>query len=125
MMMIKIGAATAAAVSLAIAVGHHQGSADPPMPQQAPAETSEDLFREQWARAAGIVLLMSAMAETMQPKAVATEKIAVAPIDKPVADLPKTMTDDPRPQRHRNICERHKMRKVLIRGGKSWRCKKG
>ena len=124
--MFKIVSASAAAISLAIAVGHHQGSADdpPPPPVQQAAETSDDLFADHWTRAAGVVLLMAAMAETMQqPKPVATERIAVAPIDKPVAEVPKAMTiEHPRPK-PRDICQRHGMRKVITRGGKSWRCK--
>jgi hypothetical protein len=36
-----------------------------------------------------------------------------------VAEVPK-----PEPKPESNVCTRHKMHKVYIRGGRSWRCKK-
>jgi hypothetical protein len=55
------------------------------------------------------------------PKLVKTETIIPqdpAPEVK-VAEVPK-----PEPKPESNVCTRHKMHKVYIRGGRSWRCKK-
>jgi hypothetical protein len=93
--------------------------------QIADAATSSDEFDEHWRRAAGVVLLMSAMSQDlMQPKTqvVHTEKIV------PDAAAPKLEIETPKvrrkPKTELNICQRHNLRKVYINGGRSWRCRK-
>jgi hypothetical protein len=58
-----------------------------------------------------------------------TERVA-APTDAPVAE-PPVAREGPRPAAKRvaevtenNICTRHNMRKVMTRGGRSWRCRR-
>ena len=54
--------------------------------------------------------------------------VRTIPIDKPVKMdpplKPTAVASVERPAPERNVCTRHQMRKVITRGGKSWRCRK-
>jgi hypothetical protein len=54
--------------------------------------------------------------------------VRTIPIDKPVKmdppPRPTAVASAEKPAPERNICTRHKLRKVITRGGKSWRCKR-
>jgi hypothetical protein len=122
MTTIKIITATAALFSLALVAVGNRG-VDPPndQAQQSVVPKDIDSFEQHW-RTVGFVMLMAAMMEQMlhppELKVVATE---------PVAPTAPTTTGEhkvsPAISRPRDICQRHHMRKVYIRGGKSWRCK--
>ena len=55
--------------------------------------------------------------------------VRTIPIDKPVKldpppPKPTAVASAERSAPERNVCTRHKLRKVITRGGKSWRCRK-
>ena len=54
--------------------------------------------------------------------------VRTIPIDKPVKMdpplKPTAVASVEKPAPDRNVCTRHKLRKVITRGGKSWRCKR-
>jgi hypothetical protein len=54
--------------------------------------------------------------------------VRTIPIDKPVKLdpplKPTAVASVEKPAPERNVCTRHKLRKVITRGGKSWRCKR-
>jgi hypothetical protein len=80
-----------------------------------------ELFDDRW-RAAGLVMLLAAMLE----KAMPAEPVVAAPPDPPAL---KVAAAEPiaRPAlaaRALDVCQRHRMHKVFIRGGRSWRCRK-
>ena len=70
-----------------------------------------------------------------EPRPVTVERVLPEPAATPTVVPPVIRAnveedDDPKPRRarkrteQRDVCTRHHMRKVLIRGGKSWRCRK-
>jgi hypothetical protein len=54
--------------------------------------------------------------------------VRTIPIDKPVKmdppPKPTAVASVEKPAPDRNICTRHKLRKIMTRGGRSWRCRK-
>jgi hypothetical protein len=54
--------------------------------------------------------------------------VRTIPIDKPVKldppPKPTAVASVEKPAAERNVCTRHKLRKVITRGGKSWKCRK-
>lgn len=71
---------------------------------------------------------------SLEPEIVRT--VPIVPVEKPVEKLVTAAVEEPTPEerpaaRHRqpvtvesNLCTRHGLRKVITRGGKSWRCQK-
>jgi hypothetical protein len=122
----KLAAASAAlwcAGWLAAAIGHFSQNsaplpapADPPQPFAVVVRTipmiPEMPFDDRW-----------------QAPAPAMQQAGIAEEDKPIPDHPKPAKIKPKHvERHAesrgNICTRHHMRKVITRGGKSWRCRR-
>jgi hypothetical protein len=83
-----------------------------------------ETFAERWPQSAGVNSrpFAGAWIETSQHRA-AVPPVLVTPSVLVVQD-----TDKPPASRHRrqaaDVCTRHRMHKVVTRGGKSWRCQK-
>lgn len=104
----------------------------------APADAAEeDRFDEAWIDIMRPLALKTADIEhtaSTEPKPVVTERIIPSAPDGAPTSMPPVLAvvdDDDKPSpasRHRrqprDICSRHNMRKVAIRSGKSWRCRK-
>jgi hypothetical protein len=62
-----------------------------------------------------------------EPKVVTTVPVPVDTMEEPerlAPALTRKTKAVPTQRGHRDICSRHKMRKVITRNGKSWRCRK-
>jgi hypothetical protein len=81
----------------------------------------EDDFDEVWREAAVNSALKSASLRLTQPTPIKTEVILPTVIAKPEELTPKLKR---KLVVERDVCQRHGMRKVTTRGGKSWRCKR-
>jgi hypothetical protein len=95
---------------------------DVPQTVAATVSVGEDnQFDEVWREAAVNSALKSASLRLTQPKLVKTETILPPIIAKPEEITPKLKR---KLVVERDVCQRHGMRKVTTRGGKSWRCKR-
>jgi hypothetical protein len=81
----------------------------------------DDQFDEVWREAAVNSALKSASLRLTQPTPIKTEVILPTVIAKPEELTPKLKR---KLVVERDVCQRHGMRKVTTRGGKSWRCKR-
>jgi hypothetical protein len=59
-----------------------------------------------------------------EPKVVTTVPVPVDTMEEPSPALTRKIKAVPTQRGHRDICQRHKMHKVITRNGKSWRCRK-
>ena len=88
------------------------------------------VFDDAWKDIAGPIMLKSALTKPLEPKIVTTQAVTeiVLPeiIAKPEELTPKLKKKliVYRPAKKRDVCARHGMRKVPIRHGRSWRCRK-
>ena len=82
----------------------------------------DDQFDEVWREAAVNSALKSASLRLTQPTPIKTEVVLPTVIAKPEELTPKLKRK--LVVEERNVCQRHGMRKVTTRGGKSWRCKR-
>jgi hypothetical protein len=94
---------------------------DVPQTVAATVSVGEDDFDEVWREAAVNSALKSASLRLTQPTPVKTEVILPTVIAKPEELTPKLKR---KLVVERDVCQRHGMRKVTTRGGKSWRCKR-
>jgi len=104
--------AAAAAMSSVLVVLAGRGAE----PLQKPADALADRWpHEERPAPKGDRLALAAPPPTL-PAAVElpAAKVRAADISRPRAE---------RPRRARNVCTRHGMRKVVTRGGRSWRCR--
>jgi hypothetical protein len=112
-------AATVAWGGIALAVV--SGSREQPPLAQFAKLTQPPAFDERWDETTAEQPLRKsdrlAVKAESEPQPVKTDKAALANVEKPV-------TKKLRPQRERNVCTRHGMRKVKIRGGRGWRCRR-
>jgi hypothetical protein len=93
-------------------------------PPRQPAEAVPDAFAERW----GSEELAAPKADRLQLPAPAASLPApieaAAPVERrtlklaSVGDFRQARAE----RRHRDICDRHGLRKIVTRGGKSWRC---
>lgn len=102
-----------------------------PMPERIEVPRPDDRFQEAWNDVMSV-----AKAETLkkadrdrvieysEPKVIVAERIAP---DAPAAVSPVPIAAKPavkhRRHIHRDVCTRHGKRKVMTRGGRSWRCR--
>lgn len=93
-----------------------------------PAAVADELFDQAWIDTLKVVELKKADMERVAsttPKPIQTEQILLPP---PAAMPAVQMTEDDPPakpkQIERDVCQRHGMHKVYIRGGRSWRCRR-
>jgi hypothetical protein len=101
-----------------------------PVPE--PAAAAERRFDDAWQDTIRVIPLKKAdrlQIASTEPKPV-TERIIPPAPDAPVSVPPVVVVqDDDKPpaarhRRQRDVCTKHGMHKVTIRGGKSWRCRK-
>ncbi|MGY3615714.1 hypothetical protein [Bradyrhizobium sp. USDA 10063] len=129
--MTRLKLALTVMAALALAATWAAGRSSMPAVADVPKEAG---FDDTWREAAVTVALKSASLRNADPKPVATLRIAPeAPVSTPpviaapvVAAAP-IEAKAPRRRRHiarRDVCARHGLRKVSIRGGRSWRCRR-
>jgi hypothetical protein len=143
MTVAKITLGIAAMASLLLVFATRQTpSAQEAAAAQVKAEAEFDAAWDDTLRMSGATALRKANQERFvspEPRVVSTERVVPEPAATP-APAPTVVPpiiranveedDDPKPRRarkhttRRDVCARHNMRKVLIRGGKSWRCRK-
>jgi hypothetical protein len=96
-------------------------------------ETPDDRFTRSWndvMSVASASALKKADQERVAAKPVAAERITTP--DAPAVAPPVIAVQEDKPARRSrryatvetNVCTRHHMRKVSVRGGRSWRCKR-
>jgi hypothetical protein len=119
----------AGALALAGIVAGAFAGAREPAPTAKPPVVAESGFVDRWEEPPLLKKGDRLKIPDVAPAPVRSEPVA-PPATKPApVVMVQTDDDDDRPvaRRHRhrpNVCERHGMRKVSIRGGRSWRCRR-
>ena len=135
---VKVAMVAVAVVSIILIYGASRAITATPPPRHALKQRLDDAAADTKA-VRKVDMAKPQMAASLEPVRVKTERILPAPPPAPPSppvevvpeEMPTPVPQPPTRKRYaaavvapveRNICTRHNLRKVVTRGGKSWRC---